>query len=216
MTGFHFPAAAHAARRACLCAAAASMMLGGCAGMKPAPSSPAVDNQAARTYFGAIELDGRLSVRYQRNGKDEAVHGSFSWAQTPDRTSVTLLSPLGQIIAVIDVDAGSATMRQANQPPRTAADADALAAETLGWPLPIAGLRHWLQGFGTDADGRQFVALPANSRAVHVTRDGWRIRYADWEADAASMRPKRIDLQRATDQAGEVSIRIAIDTWQTR
>jgi outer membrane lipoprotein LolB len=30
------------------------------------------------------------------------------------------------------------------------------------------------------------------------------------------MRPKRIDLQRATDQAGDVSLRIAIDTWQPR
>jgi hypothetical protein len=72
------------------------------------------------------------------------------------------------------------------------------------------------QGFGAGANGRQFVAAPADSGAAHVTQDGWRIRYADWQSDAAVMRPKRIDLQRATDQAGDVSLRIAIDTWQPR
>lgn len=213
MMDVDFPATMRVARRACLGAAiAATMALAGCAGMMRAPAAPAAD-QAVRPYFQTIDLDGRLSVHYQRNGKDEAVHGSFSWAQSPERTRVTLLSPLGQIIAIIDIDAGGATMRQANQPMRSAADADALAAETLGWPLPVAGLRQWLQGFGTDTSRRRFVAMPG-STAAFATQDGWRIRYADWEADTASMRPKRIDLQRSTTQAGEVSIRIVIDSWQ--
>lgn len=213
MINVEFPATMRVARRVCLCAAmAATMALAGCAGMMPVPAAPAAD-RTARPYFQTLDLDGRLSVHYQRNGKDEAVHGSFSWAQSPERTHVTLLSPLGQIIAVIDIDAGGATMRQANQPARTAANADALAAATLGWPLPVAGLRQWLQGFGTDAAGRRFVATPEGT-AVLATQDGWRIRYADWQPDAGSMRPKRIDLQRSTTQAGEVSIRIVIDSWQ--
>jgi outer membrane lipoprotein LolB len=47
-----------------------------------------------------------------------------------------------------------------------------------------------------------------------ATRDGWRIRYAGWQDDTPPTRPKRIDLERYTAQAGDVSIRIVIDKWQ--
>jgi outer membrane lipoprotein LolB len=153
-------------------------------------------------------------VRYQNNGREEAMHGSFMWSQNPSRTSVTLLSPLGQTIAVIDMTPDGASLTQGGQQVREAADVDALVADTLGWPLPISGLRQWLQGFAIDATGKRFTA---NSQATEVaTRDGWRIRYAAWQDDAVQTRPKRIDLERSTAQAGDVSIRIVIDNWQTR
>src|SRR5438445_537267 len=82
--------------------------------------------------------------------------------------------------------------------------------------LPVAGLRDWLQGYATGADGRRFIAS-AEHDSVN-TRDGWRIRYVSWQDEPASSgaaitRPKRIDLARSTAQAGEVSMRIVIDSW---
>jgi outer membrane lipoprotein LolB len=198
-------------------ALAAALLLAGCASLSPPVKMPAeappVQAAAARTYREAIELSGRLSVHYQNNGKDEAVHGSFVWEQRPERTSVTLLSPLGQTLAVIDVTPAGAVLQQAGQPARAAADVDALAADTFGWPLPVSGLREWLQGFATDALGSRFVASP-RSTAV-ATRDGWRIRYAGWQDEQQEQsRPKRIDLERYTARTGDVSIRIVIDKWQ--
>jgi outer membrane lipoprotein LolB len=171
----------------------------------------------SRSLQDAIDLTGRLSVHYQGTYKDEALHGSFSWAQQPTQTTVTLMSPLGQTLAVIDVTPDGATLTQAGQPPRTAGDVDTLTAETLGWPLPISGLRYWLQGFAIDAGGHCFIATPESSDVV--TRDGWRLHYASWQDNAtptAPQRPHRIDLERSTQRAGEVTIRIIIDTWQTR
>jgi outer membrane lipoprotein LolB len=165
-----------------------------------------------RPYRDEIDLSGRLSVRYQNNGQEEALHGSFVWNQNPARTSITLLSPLGQTMAIIDVTRDGATLSQAGQPVRMAADADALAAGTLGWPLPVAGLRDWLQGYAVDANGSRFIASPQTTDVA--TRDGWRIRYAGWQDDSPPNRPKRIDLERSTAQAGDVSIRIVIDKWQ--
>jgi len=156
-------------------------------------------------------------VRYQVNGREEALHGSFTWSQTPAQTVVTLLSPLGQTVAVIDVNAEGATLRQAGQQAKSAASVDALTAETLGWPLPVAGLREWLQGFVVDTSGKRIVATPPETR-TH-SRDGWRIHYATWlEANPSSPqnRPRRIDLARNTAEAGDVSLRIVIDTWQPR
>jgi outer membrane lipoprotein LolB len=202
---------------------ALAFLLAGCAGLAPLSGTgqrtapPADGASATRHFYESIRFSGRLSVRYQQEGKDEAVHGSFTWRQTPQHTTVTLLTPLGQTIATIDIAPGRATIMQANQAPRTAPDADMLALQTLGWPLPLAGLQHWLQGFAIDASNQRFVARPGAGDANSVTtRDGWTIRYVGWEPGmpGGHLHPRRIDLQRDTTQAGEVAIRIVIDTAQ--
>lgn len=188
-----------------------------CAGISPPAATPLPAQQAAsiQQYHESIELSGRLSVRYQRDGKEEATHGGFAWVQNPEHTTVTMLSPLGQTLAIIDVTPNAATLTQDGQTTRVAADVDTLANETFGWPLPVAGLRDWLQGFALDAAGQRFIATPQADDVT--TRDGWRIRYASWQNDnatAAQNRPKRIDLERSAAHADGVSIRIVIDTWQ--
>ena len=108
-----------------------------------------------------------------------------------------------------------ATIRQAGQTPRSATDPNALAQQALGWPLPVAGLRDWLQGFANDTSGKR-VSASSDNTAVINTDDGWQLQYASWEpaVTGAGTRPKRIDLTRTTIEAGQVSIRIVIDTWQ--
>lgn len=177
---------------------------------------PAVCSAFSRPYHNAIGIDGRLSVRYQQNGRDEAVHGSFAWHQAPERTMIELRSPIGQTVAAIDVIPALATLTQAGQPKRQASDVNALTADALGWPLPVAGLRDWLQGFGVDANGQRFAVSPGGPRQV-TTGDGWRITYDAWQEENGGIsRPRRIDLERDTDQAGPVALRIVIDDWQPR
>jgi outer membrane lipoprotein LolB len=187
------------------------LSLAGCASLAPSPSATGFGHAAA--YRDSIDLKGRISLRYERNGKEEAMHGSFEWSQTPHRIALTMLSPLGQTLATVDITPDSATLTQANEPPRTAPDADALIADTLGWPLPVSGLRDWLQGFAIDAAGKRIAVTPQTSDVV-TTRDGWRLHYVSWEDAASPARPKRIDIERYTAQAGQVSVRIVIDEWQ--
>lgn len=194
------------------------LLLTGCAALTPPDgSSETTQTATQRRYSEALDLDGRLSVQYQKNDKDEAIHVSFNWNQNTDRSTITILSPLGQILSTIDISADGATLLQAGRPPRTASDVDALAEQALGWPLPVSGLRQWLQGFATDADHQAFVAAVADDHVT--TQDGWRIRYVIWQDDnqvPPQSRPKRIDLERQTQQAGKVAIRIVLDSWQAR
>lgn len=197
-------------------ALALPLLLNGCATVSP-PAQETAAQVGERQFHETINIAGRLSVRYQANGKNEALHGNFTWSQTPARTIVTLLSPLGQTIAVIDVNADGATLKQAGQQVRGAPDVDTLTAETLGWPLPVAGLREWLQGFTLDRSGKRFIAAPSASEIT--SRDGWSIHYTSWLDDnpaSSQNRPRRIDLARNTEQAGDVTLRIVIDTWQPR
>ena len=184
-------------------------VISGCAGVPAeAPASPAV----VRACRDSMELAGRFSVRYQQDSREEAAHGSFQWRQAGQRASVTLLSPLGQTIATIDITPAAATLTMAGQPPRMATDVDALVAQALGWPLPVSGLRDWLQGCARLADGSRFIARPGQEQAI--TQDGWHLRYPLWEqAGAVAPHPKRIDLQRQAGD-GDVSLRLVIDVWQ--
>lgn len=195
-------------------AAAVALLLGGCAAM---PGQTVVaPGAAAPAYQDSIDINGRISVQYTQNDQPQSLHGSFIWSQTARQTDLELLSPLGQTVATISVKPGMATLVESGKSPRVAPDVDELAAQSLGWPLPVSGLRQWLQGSGTDSAGKPFQARPGVDDAAFTTQDGWRVVYANWQTDPAggATRPKRIDLTRSTEQAGKVSIRIAIDSWK--
>ncbi|MDQ1814646.1 outer membrane lipoprotein LolB [Massilia sp. CCM 9210] len=162
-------------------------------------------------YREAIELNGRLTVNYQKDGQTETLTGKFAWNQTPAAVNVSLASPLGQTIATISVTPDSATLTQGDRAPRVARDIDTLTAQTLGWSLPVSGLRDWLQGYATGADGQRFTASPAANTVT--TADGWRLTFVSWQdPDAAKPVPKRIDVARVASATVEaMEIRIVID-----
>jgi outer membrane lipoprotein LolB len=193
-----------------------ALSLTGCAGLMSQPQQNA-GPPVARHYQETIALGGRMSIRYTQNNLEQAVHGSFTWDQQTRHIVLSLLSPLGQTLATIDIRPGMAVLTQSDKVPLAATDVDILTEQALGWPLPVAGLRDWLQGFGSSQDGQPFVAQPAQAPQRVLTPDGWTLTYGEWQDDAANTaqnRPKRIDLTRDTRQAGPVSIRIVIDKWQ--
>ena len=161
-------------------------------------------------YRDTIDLGGRLSVNYQKDGKTESLTGNFDWAQRPGNVDVTLTNPLGQTVATIQVRPQSATLTQAGRPPLTEADIDTLTQRTLGWPLPVSGLRDWLQGYAVDAQGQRFSASPARNEVM--TRDGWRLRFVEWQDPAASQpAPRLIQAERAASgDITDLAIRIVI------
>lgn len=195
----------HLAVAAALCA-----LLSACATTGGDSGGAASSAQPGAPYRDTIELSGRLSVNYDKDGKQESLTGKFAWRQNATRTDVSLDSPLGQTIAVISVTPQQATLTQAGKAPRTAPDIDTLSGQALGWALPVSGLRDWLQGVATGADGQRFEASPAHDSVT--TRDGWRLHYVSWQDGGPYSRPKRIDAERsASATANAVAIRILID-----
>lgn len=182
--------------------------LAGCAVTPSAPRSSA----AVAPYRDELELTGRIAINYSRDGKKESLNGKFVWQQGRANTDVTLISPTGQTVAVINVTPSSATLTESGKPPRTAPDLDALTRQTLGWTLPVSGLRDWLQGYAIARDGQRFIASPANDNVI--TRDGWKLDYMSWQDDAAAVpQPKRIDATRIVlgQAVDDLAIRIVID-----
>ncbi len=184
----------------------ALLAVAGCATVAP----PLPGGQ--RDYRDELTLAGRLSVRYVQDGKPQSVQGKFLWAQHRDTTDIEIYSPLGQTVARIAIAPGHARLEQSNGDVREAASADALIERSLGWPLPVSGLRYWLQGFVRDGD-RLLPAAPDTQDVFHS--DGWQLRYVSWQPGDGQAVPKRIDFERAASR-GELGIRIVIDRWGSK
>lgn len=200
---FRRPAAALA-----LALAGALALLAGCATTSAPRSTTAV-----APYRDTLDLAGRIAINYSKDGRQESLSGKFTWRQTAANTDVTLISPTGQTVAVISVTPTSATLKRSGEPTRTASDLDSLTRQTLGWTLPVSGLRDWLQGHAVAADGSRFTASPSSDNVV--TRDGWKLDYVSWQDDSAAVpQPKRIDATRTAlgQQVDDMSIRIVIDS----
>lgn len=188
-----------------LAAIAVAALLAGCA-----TTTANLSRAPVAAYRDSIDLSGKLSVDYQKDGQPQRLNGQFEWVQRPGRVDVSLAGPLGQTVAQISVTPQEATLTQAGRQPLVASDVDTLTERTLGWSLPVSGLRDWLQGYAVDASGKRFAASPANNSVF--TQDGWRLRFAEWQDDtAAHPVPRRIDAERsATATSDELAIRIVI------
>jgi outer membrane lipoprotein LolB len=198
----------HTQRIPALVIACACALLSACA---TTPTGAMRSNAPVAAYRGSIDLSGRLLVNFEKDGKPDTISVKFTWAQTPGAVDASLLSPTGQTVAKINVTPQAATLTQGGQPPRAARNIDELTAQTLGWALPVSGMRDWLQGYATAAGGRRFAASPANNTVV--TADGWTLTFVSWQDEqAAQPVPKRIDAQRpASAASGELALRIVLD-----
>lgn len=166
-------------------------------------------HSVSRSYQESIHLSGKISVRYEHNNKPQNLPGSFEWEQTGNSLQITLFSPVGQTIAKITQNERGALLEQEGKMPQQADNLDQLLADALRWPLPVSGMRDWLQGFIRQPDGSR-TALTASDQTI--SSDGWNIRYASWHESTNS--PKRIDLNRYTTSAGEVTLNIFIEAPQ--
>jgi outer membrane lipoprotein LolB len=186
-----------------------SISLGACSTTQVLSSSQA--NQT-RSLQEQVQLVGRISIQYQQNDQAQTASAGFEWQQAPQDLHISLSSPLGQTIATIHENAQGARLEQAKQEARTASDIEQLLADSLGWSIPIAGLKAWLQGFDIQANGKA-IAIPVKDY-VALQSQGWQLQFVSWQADTGVIHPKRIDLQRHTEELGEVKIRIVVDEWK--
>ncbi len=179
-----------------LAAAGAALALAGCASTPPAANAPA---GAALQTAATHAYHGRFAVQYNdRLGRQQNVYGNFDWLEHGDDVSLELRSPLGQTLAIVKSTPQTATLELPNRQPQYATDVGELMQNTLGFSLPLAGLRYWLLPTPAPATPAQTVRDPADTTHVkQIRQDGWTIDYLAY-ADAPATGVKRVNLVRAT------------------
>lgn len=196
------------ARRASLGAAAAlAVALAGCASTPHGPSTsnatPELSTQTSNAYRG------RFAVRYvDQNGQTRNAYGNFDWQQQGDTVTLQLLNPLGQTLAIVTSSPASATLELPNRQPVTADNVTSLMQHTLGFALPVEGLRYWLASSPAPTSHAKTIVDPEQtSRMKEIDQEGWTIQYLAY-ADAPATGVKRLDLTR---QDPPLDIKLVLD-----
>ena len=169
------------------------LLVQGCTSIGPAvPALPTTDS---------FTLNGRLSVQHG----EETFSGSLNWVAHARRDELLFSNPLGQGIASLVRSTDGFVLTPAGKAPISADTADELTEKTLGFRLPLAGLRYWVQGHADPA--RPFDLRKArNGGLSQLMQDGWVIDYLQYREN----RPRKIHVTR-----DDLEIRLVIDEWQT-
>ena len=151
-------------------------------------------------------IEGRMSVRYKdlESQKEDALSGRFVWTASGDDLELSLLDPLGQTVALIRSGASGASITFRDGRRVDGATPEALTQRTLGWNVPLRGLRSWLDG---KPDGGSAVTKLDDGR---IRQDHWTIRFQPDETAPAGSPPKRIDLVYPGPPA-EIEMRLVVD-----
>lgn len=139
------------------------MTLGGCSVLRRTPGVP-----------DTLRLGGRASISVGAIGTRPAHRETFEfeWVSTGESGQsgqLSLLGPLGQIVAQLSWTPQQAQLRQSGQAQaRIAATPEELSESVLGERLPVQGLGDWLQG-------RAWAQAPAAATLEGFEQLGWQI-----------------------------------------
>ena len=197
-------------RRVVACASLA--MLSACETTPPLPTPEGPPEQAWRlrqqtlANFDTWFCAGRVGV----NDGKEAFSASLRWQQNRDSYDIRLSGPLGQGVAqVTGTPEGVALRTSDREGTLVAPTAEALIEQSLGWPLPVSGLRFWILGITMPDTPVVSREIDRWGRLVRLEQSGWRIRYTEYARVDGVDLPSKMELEHAP-----FSARIAVNRWE--
>lgn len=173
-----------------LCAAALAFFLAACA------APPKFERPGEDVVF---ELSGRIAVKY----RDDAASGNIAWRHSADSDEMLLTSPFGGGIGRIVRARDLVTLTTSDGHDVSAADAEALTEQVLGFRIPLLGLADWVRGRAGPGAAR--TRADGEGRLLELEQRGWRIEYLGYEGKL----PSRLRLLYPG-----VELRLAISEWK--
>jgi outer membrane lipoprotein LolB len=153
--------------------------------------------------LASYEFAGRIALKQDEKGSS----GNIRWIKSGNNTEITLVSPLGQIVAQIDSGLGGVTLTLADQRKFWAEDGETLTQQVLGYTVPVRGLNDWVLGLPASGVAAEQV-LRSDGLLERLRQSGWAIQYIDYTTTGGLELPRRIVLTR-----DDLEIRLVIDQW---
>ncbi|MDH4093577.1 MAG: lipoprotein insertase outer membrane protein LolB [Betaproteobacteria bacterium] len=148
-----------------------------------------------------FEFTARFAARYG----GEAASGQLAWRHDAARDEVLISSPFGQGLARVTRQAGHATLVMADDRRYSAADAETLTEEVLGFRLPLRGLADWVRA-RPSADAPARIERGPDGQLALLEQQGWRVEYQAFDGGG---RPERMRLHYPG-----LELRLAISQWK--
>ncbi len=175
------------------------LVLPGCAG------APKTVVQHIPFVDEPFEFNGRLAVKQGRYHDTTGVH----WTHRQTRDDIILLGPLGYTIGRIHSDANGATLEDVYGQRNAAVDAETLMQKSVGWAVPLTGLRYWLVA-APAPEGEFTLERNPDGQVSALNQQGWEIRYPRY----ATAKPDALPLELNISRDGIEAV-LKIDEWMT-
>ncbi|MEM6708954.1 MAG: lipoprotein insertase outer membrane protein LolB [Pseudomonadota bacterium] len=173
---------------------AAALTLSACAGRPPALQTAA-----------DFSANGKLTVR----GAAGNLSARFAWQQLGDAYDVEVWGPFGQGRRRLQGNPAELKVLTGDDRVLLSGPPEDIVEQSLGFALPLAALRYWIQGQASPDYGLSAVQRDAVSGELSsFEQAGWRVAFADREL---SGRPKIIKLN---GRGYQVSVRVS--RWVVR
>ncbi len=172
------------------------------------PPDPSIAWNAHRAAVSAVSrwtVTGRISIQTEK----ESWNATLRWEQDGAAYRVRLIAPLGQGTVQIAGDPAGVTLRTADDRVYRARDPETLLRDTLGWSVPIRGLRYWMLGRDDPATPAAAPGLDSQGRLERLHQNGWSIRYLRYASEQSLDLPTRLDLSNE-----RLQVRIVVTRWQ--
>lgn len=205
MPGIRIRARRHAARGALL---VLTMWLGACATVSP----PAVegDGKWARRQqqlagISRWVVQGRVGIETRSDGGTAALN----WEQDGDSYAMRIMAPLGQGTFELRGNEVGVSLRTPDNRRVSARDPESLMQQSLGWSLPVAGMRYWVRGLPVPGHRIDQIRIDDDGHLLDLQQDGWRISMQRYRAVGEHQLPDKIFME-----SEPLKMRVVISEWQ--
>lgn len=187
------------------------LVLTGCATAPPAIDMEEVRGAWQRHAAEVATLDhwflkGRVALRTPEDGWSASLH----WRQLGGQFNLRLIAPLGQgTIELFGRTDGQVTLVDSENQRYTAADAETLMRETLGWSVPVAGLTYWVRGLPARDGKIQMIEPDAEGRLRALEQSGWQLEIEDYTHVLGRDLPKKLTV--SNDQ---LTVKLVVQSWE--
>ncbi len=148
------------------------------------------------------EIQGAVSI--QSRGK--AQMGSFNWKQIQQRYAINIYGPLNLGAIGIQGLPGRVTLFKPTGS-FSAATAEALMQQQLGWYLPVSNMRYWIRGI--PAPGAKFrQSQDEYGHLVFLSQEGWQIQFSAFKPQGNTDLPRRIVMDNQ-----QLHVKLVINHW---
>lgn len=157
----------------------------------------------ANAAIQQFSLQGRIGVQTNSKG----FSGGLKWHHSITSDNIGLFSPLGSQIAQITKSSDQITLTDANGKTASAADAETLTYNTLGWSLPLTGLADWSLGRPSSAPV-QSSTWDEQGLLTTLNQDGWKIEFSNYAEFNGYWLPGKIFLK-----SDQVNLKLLVENW---
>ncbi|CEA00312.1 outer membrane lipoprotein LolB [Pseudomonas saudimassiliensis] len=151
-------------------------------------------------------LQGKLGVK----APQESGSGTLFWLQQHDQYDIRLSGPLGRGATRIQGSDRGVTLEIAGHPPASAASAESLLEQQIGWRLPVEHLLWWVKGLPAP-DSPSRLQLNPDSQLARLAQAGWTVEYSRYQQVGGLTLPQRLQLS-----GHNVLLTLVITRWEPR